>query len=228
MVPLWLGVVPFALAYAVTARGAGLSLVETQALSALVFAGSAQFIAVTLIGSNALPAVIILTTLVVNLRHALYSTTLAPHVKHLKQRWLVPLAFWLTDETFMVVAARYNRQDASPYKHWFFLGSEVFMYLNWQLCTLIGIIAGQTMQNAQSWGLDFAMVATFIGMLIPFVRNRATRISVMVSGVAAILTYPMPNKLGLIVAALLGIGAGMLAEIYWPDSAERAQQELML
>ena len=75
MVPLWLGVVPFALAYAVTARGAGLSLVETQALSALVFAGSAQFTAVGLFAAGSAGASIVLTTLLLNIRHLLYGVS---------------------------------------------------------------------------------------------------------------------------------------------------------
>jgi predicted branched-subunit amino acid permease len=146
------------------------------------------------------------------LRHALYSATLAPHVKHLSQRWQIPLAFWLTDETFVVAAQRYNRTDASPYKHWYYLGSAVFMYLNWQACTWLGLTAGQLIPNAAAWGLDFAMPVTFIGMVVPYLKNKPMLATVIVSGLVAVLTYPMPNKLGLILAAVAGIVAGILVE----------------
>ena len=84
-----------------------------------------------------------ITTFIVNLRHALYSASLAPHMKHLPARWLIPLGFWLTDESFVVVIARYTQPDASPFKHWYFLGSALFMYINWNICTLIGVIAAR-------------------------------------------------------------------------------------
>jgi predicted branched-subunit amino acid permease len=138
-------------------------------------------------------------------------------MKHLPQRWLLPLGFWLTDETFVVVVSRYSRPDDSPYKHWYHLGSALFMYTNWVLCTLIGVLAGQHIRDPQSWGLDFAMIVTFIGMLVPFVRNRPGLVAVLVAGVVAALTYSLPNKLGLILAALLGVLAGVLAEARRPQ-----------
>jgi predicted branched-subunit amino acid permease len=133
-------------------------------------------------------------------------------MKHLPQRWLVPLAFWLTDESFLVVAERFRQPDDSPHKHWFFLGSALFMYLNWQLCTWIGIVAGQALPNPASWGLDFALVVTFIGMLAPGLRNRPVIACVLAAGAAAILLAGLPNRLGLIAASLVGVAAGMLAE----------------
>jgi 4-azaleucine resistance transporter AzlC len=215
--PLVIGALPFGIIFGALAGSSGLSAGGTLAMSAFVFAGSAQFIAITLMAKGATALVIIVTTFVVNLRHALYSTTLAPHVKHLSQRWLVPLAFWLTDESFVIVVSHYNKPDDSPHKHWYFLGSEVFMYTNWCLCTLVGVIAGQSIKDPQSWGLDFAMIATFTGMLIPFIKNRAALISVLVAAMSAVLTYGLPNKLGLIVAAVLGVIAGLVAEIIWPE-----------
>ncbi len=215
--PLVVGAVPFGIIFGAVAGTTGLSTGGAAAMSAFVFAGSAQFIATTLLASGASAYVIILTTFVVNLRHALYSASLAPHVKNLPQRWLLPLAFWLTDETFVVVIARYTQPDESPFKHWYFLGSALFMYCNWQLCTWIGIFAGQRIQNPQNWGLDFALVATFIGLLAPFARSRPALAAIVVAGVTAVLANGLPNKLGLILAALLGVIAGLVAESLWPD-----------
>lgn len=218
--PLVVGAIPFGIIFGAVAVTSGISPSGTMAMSAIVFAGSAQFIAAGLVASGTGTIIIILTTLVVNLRHALYSATLAPHMKELPHKWLIPLGFWLTDESFVVVVNRYNQPDKSSFKHWYFLGSAVFMYTNWQLCTWIGVKAGQSIQDPLTWGLDFAITVTFIGMLIPLVKNNPTRVSVLFAGITAIAANGMPNKLGLIAAAVVGILAGVLSEKYFPISKE--------
>ena len=211
-IPLIVGAIPFGLIYGTLAMGSGLSFWAGMAMSSLVFAGSAQFIAVGLVSAGSGWPLIVLTTFVVNLRHALYSATMAPHVIRLPQRWQIPMAFGLTDETFAVVVNRYNQPDASPYKKWYYLGSMVFMYSNWQLCTFLGLTAGQMIPDAAAWGLDFAMPVTFIGMVIPYLKNRPMWAAVTVSGATALLTYSAPHKLGLMIASLAGIVAGVLVE----------------
>ena len=135
ILPLLVGVCPFGVIFGALALTSGLSPGATMAMSAFVFAGSAQFIAATLVGAGAGIWLIILATFVVNLRHLLYSVTLTPYLKHLPARWQAPLAFWLTDEAFVVVNRRYNQPDSSPHKHWFFLGAAISMYATWPLVT---------------------------------------------------------------------------------------------
>ena len=77
----------------------------------------------------------------------------------------------------------------------------------------IGVRAGQAIHDPARWGLDFAMSVTFLGMLIPMLRNRAIIICVIVAGISAVLLVGLPNKLGLIVAALLAVIAGVLADL---------------
>ncbi len=210
--PLELGAIPFGIIFGALAVNSGISPGGAAAMSALVFAGSAQFIAAGLVASGAGIAVIVLTTAIVNLRHALYSATLAPYLKHLPQRWLIPLGFWLTDESFAVVITRFRRDGDAPHRHWFFFGSAALMYINWQIWTWVGIVAGQAIHDPASWGLDFAMIATFIGMLAGLIRERSELVAAGVAGMVALAANPMPNKLGLVLAALAGIGAGMAAE----------------
>ncbi len=218
--PLIVGTIPFGIIFGAVAVTSGVSAGGAMAMSAFVFAGSAQFIAAGLAGGGAGALVIVITTLVVNLRHALYAASLAPHMKHLPQRWLAPLGFWLTDESYVVVVSRYSRPDASPHKHWYHLGSALFMYINWQFCTWIGLIAGQSIPNPRAWGLDFALVVTFIGMLAQFIRNKPALAAAGVAGAAAVLAHGLPNQIGLLIAALAGIAAGMAAEAIWPASAD--------
>jgi 4-azaleucine resistance transporter AzlC len=222
--PLIVGAIPLAIIFGAAAPTSGLSPAATLGMSAFVFAGSAQFIATGLIANSTATVIIILTTFVVNLRHALYSATLAPHVKHLSQRWLLPLGFWLTDETFAITVRHYSKDDGSPYKHWYYFGSAISMYLNWQLWTLIGLVAGRVI-DAQRLGLDFAMVVTFIGLVVPIIRTRPELLAVLVAGVVAVLTYSFPNKLGLMVAALCGIAVGVIAESMQRKSAAPETQE---
>ena len=137
--PLVIGAIPFGIIFGALSINTGLSVGETISMSIFVFAGSSQFIAVELLGNFANGWVIVFTTFVVNLRHALYSATLAPYLKNLSLKWLVPLSFWLTDETFVVVIQKFKAKMTEDKYPWYFLGSAIFMYSNWQLSTLVGI-----------------------------------------------------------------------------------------
>ena len=112
----------------------------------------------------------------------------------------------------MVAVQRYRERDRSPHKHWFQLGSALAMYSNWQLSTLLGLTLGQRIPDAAAWGLDFAMVATFIGMTIPYLKTRPMVATVIVAGVTALLARSLPHQLGLMAAAIAGIATGVLLE----------------
>jgi 4-azaleucine resistance transporter AzlC len=210
--PLIIGAIPFGIIFGTLAQTHGLSFAGALAMLAFVFAGSSQFIALGLLGAGSPVGLIVLTTFVVNLRHLLYAVGLVPYLQSLSQGWKLALGFWLTDETFMVAIQRYRQPDRSPYKHWFQLGSALSMYGNWQLCTWLGLTLGQALPNAASWGLDFAMVATFIGMTIPYLTTRPMVATVVVSGGMALVARSLPHQLGLMVAALAGIAAGVGVE----------------
>lgn len=209
-IPLVIGAIPFGIIFGALAVTSGLSPAATMAFSLFVFAGSAQFIAAGLFAQGAGALLIVLTTAIVNLRHALYGASLGPYVRGLPQRWLVPLAFWLTDETYAVVIRRW--QAGGVHGRWYQLGSSLLMYGNWQLCTLIGIVAGTQLEGITEWGLDFAMVVTFIGIVVPFITTRPMLLCAVVAGATGVLTHDFPNNSGLVIAAVAGIVAGVVAE----------------
>lgn len=211
-IPMMVGAAPFGLIFGVLGVTSGLSPIAVMGFSLLVFAGSAQFIAAGLVAQGVGVAFIVLTTFIVNLRHMLYAASLGAFMKHLSQRWLLPLAFWLTDETYAVVIRRWQAKDESPHKHWYHFGSSIVMYINWQLWTVIGLFAGTRLEGVAELGLDFAMVVTFIGIVVPLVATRPMLLAAVVAGIVAILAYPLPNQSGLMVAAFAGIAAGMVAE----------------
>ena len=210
--PLMAGVVPFGIIFGALSVAGGIPAGIAGAMSAFVFAGSAQLIAAGLLSSGAGIVVVVTTTFFVNLRHNLYAATLAPHVRNLPQRWLLALVFWLTDETYLVVIRRYAQHDRSPYKHWFHLGSALTMYGSWQASTWLGIWAGGSIPNPAGWGLDFALPATFIGMLVPLIRGRSMLVCVTVAGALSLALNTLPNQFGMVIAVCAGALAGSLTQ----------------
>ena len=223
-IPMLVGASPFGLIFGTLAIASGLPVWLTLGLSALVFAGSSQFVAVSLIGSGAALPVIWLTTFVVNLRHALYSATLLPYARALPARWRWALAFWLTDETFAVVENQLRHRASLNDGAHYWLGSSLAMYFNWQLWTIAGVLLGQSVPGLATWGLDFAMVATFAAIVGLQLRERPVLFAAFVAGTTALLARALPYKLGLMLAAVAGVGAGMLAEA-WLRRAELLKTE---
>jgi 4-azaleucine resistance transporter AzlC len=204
--PLLAGVAPFGMAYGALAVEAGVSRAMAQAMSVIVFAGASQIVAIELIGST--PAVVLVfTVLLVNLRHLLYGASLAREVAALPLRWRWLLAYLLTDEAYAVTVARYRRGDASPHRHWYFLGAGFALWATWQVTTALGVFAGAAVP--ESWSLDFALPLTFIAILIPALNGRAALATAATAGLVASVGVHWPYGLGLLSGALCGLGAGL-------------------
>jgi len=218
--PLVVGAMPFGIIFGTLAATAGISFAATMAMSMFVFAGASQFVCVSLVTAGTAWPMIVLTTFVVNLRHMLYGATMVPFYKHLNPLWKIVLAFGLTDETFAVAVNRYNQNDGAPDKHYYNLGSMLFMYINWNLCTFIGLTAGKTFPGISKWGLDFAMPATFIGIVIPYLISKPMWASVITAGTVSIMAGGLPHKLGLMLAALVGVITGLVCEKIISDKKE--------
>jgi 4-azaleucine resistance transporter AzlC len=208
--PLLVGVFPFGMIYGALALNSGLSTLAAQMMSSIVFAGSAQFITAQLVHDAVPGFVILLTIAVVNLRHALYSASLAPFVASLPTRWKVLLSYLLTDEAYAPTILYYEKEGITPYSHWFFLGAGLCLWGNWQVSTALGIFLGATIPD--SWSLDFALPLTFIAMVVPVLKNRAMVAAALSAGITALLANTLPYRLGLILAALVGIAVGTFLE----------------
>lgn len=209
--PIVVGVIPFGMIYGVLAMSSGLPALLAQGMSAIVFAGSAQFIATDLFATGTPAIVILVTTLMVNLRHLLYSASLAPQVAHLPLPWRMGLAYLLTDECYAVTITRYNDNgDPHDQRHWFFLGAGLMLWASWMASTAVGIFLGA--QIPASWSLDFTLALTFIGIVVPILRDVPHVAAAVVAGVVALLAYGLPYQLGLMAAAFAGIAAGMVLE----------------
>ncbi|MDE3090975.1 MAG: AzlC family ABC transporter permease [Chloroflexota bacterium] len=214
MAPLVLGAIPFGIIFGVLALTAGLPYWATQAMSVFVFAGSSQFIAAGMLIAGVAYPLIVLTTFVVNLRHALYGASVAEYLRGLPKTWRAVLAFGMTDESFAVTITHYRdftRGDAA-FKHWYFLGANLAMFVPWQISTAVGYFVGNVLGDSLALGLDFALPVVFIAILIPQLRGRADLYSAIAAGVVAVAALGLPSKLGLLLAIAVGILAGIGSE----------------
>ena len=207
MTPLWIGVVPFGAVYAVTARAAGLGLVETQLMSLLLFAGGAQFAAVGLIAAGAGPWTLVSTTLLINLRHLLYGVVVAATTELRGVRRAVA-AHLLTDEAFGVHVAHGRGRPA------FLIGAGLSLFVVWNAATLAGALLARSLPDPYAIGLDIVFPLAFLALLVPLVRDRRSLAVALTSGLAAWgLGVVLEPGAALLAATALaaGIGAAPLA-----------------
>jgi 4-azaleucine resistance transporter AzlC len=212
--PFLIVVVPFAMLFGVVAAEAGWRLLETMAMSFLVIAGASQFTALQLLNEHAPTLVVLATSLAVNLRMAMYSASLAPHVgaAPLWKRALV--AYGLTDQTYGVAIQRYTLEPERPigWKLMYFLGVAVPVCAPWYAGTWAGAALGAAIPEGLP--LDFAVPITFIAIFGPALRNLPHLAAAVVSVVLALALAWMPYNLWLLIAALSAMLAGATVELW--------------
>ncbi|HEY70184.1 MAG TPA: AzlC family ABC transporter permease [Anaerolineae bacterium] len=208
--PILLGVVPFGLIFGALAVSFGIPPLLAQGFSLFIFAGSAQFIAAGLVAEGAPPIVVVLTILVVNLRHVLYSANLAPHFSRLPGRWKIVLSWLLTDEAFAVTSVRYQK-NPSRHTHWYMLGTGMILWSSWQVSTTLGIAVGASIPPG--WSLDFALPLTFMALLTPTLIDRPAWAAALSAGLLSVLSAGLPYKLNLLIGAVCGVALGLALEM---------------
>ncbi|TPE55687.1 AzlC family ABC transporter permease [Maribrevibacterium harenarium] len=214
-IPMIIGGVPFGLLFGSLAAANDLSIWFAIAMSSIVFAGSAQFVALGLIAADAPLWVIILTTFVVNLRHILYAADMLRFVRHLPLRLRLLMGFGLIDETYAAVRPMYDMGSANKADgHQVYIGSFLSFYLMWNVTTVLGALAGELIPGISDWGLEFAMVATFIGIVTPYLKSVPYWGAFGVAIIASVTLKEMPNHLGLILATLLAVLVGYCLDRY--------------
>lgn len=163
-VPTLLGYISIGLAFGVVGSASGLSVLEIALLTILVYAGSAQFIFCALLLTSSPASAIIVTIFVVNLRHLLMSLTLAPHFTRYSMLRNIGFGTLLTDETFGVAVTK-QMQTGKLYGKWMD-GLNITAYSFWILSCVTGAFLGQWVANPEKWGLDFALIAMFVALLV--------------------------------------------------------------
>jgi 4-azaleucine resistance transporter AzlC len=206
MVPLWPGMIPFAVAYAVTARGAGLGVWDTQLMSLSVFAGASQFAAAGLFASGASALGIVATTFLLNARHVLYGLSLTQTLPLTAGQRVVAAQF-LTDEAYGMSTVHGPREPGGL-SFAFLLGTELSLYAVWNASTLLGALAGQVLPDPKVLGVGVIFPLAFLMLLVPLVTGRTTLVVAVASGLAAwALSRALPGGL---VILLAGVGGALL------------------
>lgn len=210
--PIVLGYVPIGFAYGVLAGKSGLSEANTLLMSLIVFAGSAQFIAVGLFAGGTGPAAVILTTFVVNLRHMLMAASLAPHLSGWKKRYLAFFSFELTDETFALHSSATGQLSKNKLE---ILSLNITAQASWVVGTVLGIIASNLIGDIQPLGLDYALAAMFIGLLVGQCQSPVRIITAILSGGIATLLYLAGwHQFHIILATIAGATLGLGVELW--------------
>jgi branched chain amino acid efflux pump len=210
VVPVLLGTIPFGFVAGVAAISAGMTPVQGIALSVLSFSGIAQLIASQLIAVDSPVIVTVAAAAVVSLRFLMYSAAMAPHLAHLDRRWKMLLSYVMTDQSFALAIRHYSEPGDASRRHWHFLGSAATLYVTWQAAVIAGVVAGA--QVPASWSLDFAVVLSFIALLVPAVRTRADLGAAIVAAAVALWAAGLPYRLSLVVASIAGIATGLALE----------------
>lgn len=212
--PFILVIVPFAALFGVVATEAGLNVIEVMSFSVLVIAGAAQFTAVQLMSENAPTIIVILTSLAVNLRMAMYSASLTPYLGEaaLWKRALV--AYAMVDQAYALSQIKFEmeRELTVSERFAYYIGTVVPLAPLWYVASYVGAVAGARVPPA--FALDFALPITFLAMIAPTLRTLAHVAAAATSVVLALLMAWMPYGSGLLVAAIGAMIVGARVEIW--------------
>lgn len=223
LMPLWIAIAPFGVLYALQARLAGLSFAETLAMSLFVFAGASQFTAVTLLAGGASAVSIIITTFVVNLRHMLLAASIAPYLENAGLWRRALLAFQLTDESYALSIRRFQEGTGSTA---YLLGTNLSVYGCWQLSTIAGYVIGSAVPDPTRYGLDLIFPLTFLGLLIPLLRDRPAWAATLSAMILALWGRAMlPGYWYLLLAGIGGSLVGALLEATTEHAGSAATPE---
>jgi 4-azaleucine resistance transporter AzlC len=215
--PICIGYIPIGLAFGVLGQKAGLGPTEIGLMSLLVFAGSSQFIAVSMLnaGSPVLP--IVFTTFLVNLRHLLMSSSLAVYLRQLGKAWASLFAYGVTDESFAVnltkfKLGRWDWRQALLLNH--------IANATWVGSSLVGGVTGQFIP-AGAFGIDYALVAMFLCLLVFQLRGGLYAVTAVLAGLLAVVfALLLPGNLHIIVASVAAATIG-----YWLRRRVRKGEE---
>lgn len=210
MLPVLPGVATFGLISGVAMVGSGMTPLTAMAMSVATYAGTAQLAALQLHAAGAPLTVILFAALILNLRFALYSLTMAPHFRSstTPRKWLY--AYLLSDNGYAHFITRYASHPEEGGKVGYYLGACTMIWTLWQASTALGVAVGAGIPTA--WRLEFTVTLTFFALGISLIRDKAMAIAASTAAITAILAMDLPYRLGLLVGAAAGIAAGVVAE----------------
>ena len=219
--PLLPAALPFGMMTGLTAAKVNFDALLGIGQSAIIFAGASQIAMSQLIGEKALPVMAVLTVLLINLRFAMYSASLSLHLRGLSNTKKSIVAYLLTDQAYALSLAHFSLHTDWPIekKFRFYMANALTMWVVWMASTALGYYLGAGLPP--SWGLEFGVPITFIALMVPGLRDSATIAAACVGGAIAVIAAPLPNNMGLFLAALCGIATGYV----WETAMLKSRQE---
>jgi len=207
--PICLGYLSIGMAFGVLAQKAGLTPLQIGLMSILVFAGSSQFIAVSMLTAGATAPAIITTTFVVNLRHLLMSSALAVYLRSVHRGLLALYAYGVTDESFAVNLPRFNAGTWSLPRA---LVVNHAANLTWFISTVAGGIGGRFIPEG-AFGIDYALIAMFICLLIYQIRELLHLLTAVIAGLTAVcLALIFPGNTYIVIASVAAATLGVILQ----------------
>ncbi|MGV9797111.1 AzlC family ABC transporter permease [Mycobacterium sp. NPDC003449] len=205
MLPVLIGIVPFAAVAGLAGTHNGLSVLETAGFSLLAFAGAAQIAAVDLIGDNASVGVVVATALVINLRFIVYSATLAPLFAGSGLRDRVLGSYLLVDHAVPLTLTRTDAMSSRDRVR-FYLGACLAFWLTWQICSVVGSLLGSLPESGL---VSFAVPVSFLALLAPQLTERPKLCAAAVAALVAVAGAGLPANLGMMLGTVAGLAAGV-------------------
>ncbi|MEF8788628.1 MAG: AzlC family ABC transporter permease [Haloarculaceae archaeon] len=209
MVPLLVGLAPFGLVVGAAMVSSGLSVTQALGMSVLVYGGASQLAVVDLLGRDAPFLIVAATGLVVNLRFAMLSASIAPYFRRLPTAWRWVVGVLLVDVLYALSITTFER-EADIDRRWYYLGAGVVLWLGWQAGTVVGVVLGANVP--ESVPFEFVVPLIFVGLLVPAIEDVPTLLAASVGGTVAVAGANLPLNAGLLVAAACGVGAALLAD----------------
>ena len=212
--PFAIVIVPFGLLFGVVATEAGLNIVEVMTFSILVIAGAAQFAAIQMMVDDAPTLIVLATALAVNMRMAMYSAALTPHLGAAPLKTRALMAYFLVDQTYAATSVEYERRPDQTLaeKIGFFFGAVAPVCPLWYVATYAGARLGTAIPP--EFALDFAVPITFLAIIAPMLRTAAHIAAAGMSIALALLLAFLPYNAGLLVASLGAMLTGAQVELW--------------
>jgi len=209
-------VVSFGLITGVTTKAVGLSSLQAIVMSFFLFSGTAQLASLQLFADGASLLIIYLTVCLVNFRYVMYSAALLPYLRDSSFLSRAFFSYIMVDQSFAFGVNRFQENPDMLHKTWYYVGISLPLFLMWGTAASVGVVLGAQVPSGLS--LEFSLPLVFLALAAVTIKNKATVVTAIVAGVSAALFASLPNGVGLLIAAVLGVTAGLMSEKWFKAS----------
>lgn len=202
MLPLCISVLPWGLLAGSMAIQTGLDFWQSVGMSAILFAGAAQLVTLGMLTTSASMISIIITIFFITAQHLLYGLTFRDRVKEYSLKDRLSIGFLLTDELFAVGS---NEKNSLKNNKIYLISAGLTFYISWNIFSIIGIYIAKSIPNLENYYLDFSIVATFIAIIVPLIKNKIYLIGTIISVFLSVFLSSMNINGAIVISGLTGM-----------------------